>query len=285
MVKHRSMSMSKRRTMRRKHNMSMGKSRSMRRYRTMRGGKLSGDSSYSTSITGSSDNSSYLPNSSGAYQQNIDRNNSSINGEGGAINMSAAAFKGLIPPQGYSGGKRRRMRMRGGESDKTGMFMVDDSEAMRADKMITEEQLNSVSGGRRRRRMRGGDSSSPDVPGALDSSAIMTNPSTTMSGGRRRRRMRMRGGSDVDPNAPMNPDLDAIDMSGGKRRSRRMSMRGGMYDNDLNADVVNPMGGARRRSRSKARSGGGIIATAALPFGLFGLQKYFQGRKRHTRRY
>jgi hypothetical protein len=269
----------------------MGRSRTMRKHRgmsmrmRMRGGKLSGDSSYSTAITGTSDNSSYLANSSGDFQQNVDRNNSSINGEGSPINMSAAAFKGLIPPQGYYGGKRRRgrrsMKMRGGESDPTGMFQVDDSEAKRSDDMLTDAQLNAVSGGRRRRhrRMRGGNS---DVPGAPDSSAIMTVPSSnTMLGGRRRR---MRGGSDVNPEAPMNPDMDKVDMSGGRRRRhRRMSMRGGMYDNNLNSQVVTPSGGSRR-SRSKARMGGGVIATAALPFGLFGLQKYFQNRKRHTRK-
>ena len=280
------MSMRKRRKMRRSRGMSMGKSRTMRRSRTMRGGKLTNDSSFSTLIAASSDNSSNLASSSGDFQQNVDRNNSSISGEGAPINMSAPAFKGLIPPQGYYGGKRRRARgkkMRGGEADPTGMFQVDDSEAAKADRMLTTAQLDSVSGGRRRRMsMRGGENS--DVPGAPDSSAIMTNPSTMM-GGRRRRRMRgmsmrgmsMRGGSDVNPEAPMNPDKDAL--TGGRRRRRRML--GGMYDNNLNADVVNPSGG----SRSRKRAGGGIIATAALPFGLFGLQRYFQGRKKqHTRR-
>jgi hypothetical protein len=63
------------------------------------------------------------------------------------------------------------------------------------------------------------------------------------------------------------------DMMGGRRRRR---MRGGMYDNNMNPAPLNT-GGSRRRQR---RRGGGVIATAALPFGLFGLQKLFQGRTR-----
>jgi len=35
------------------------------------------------------------------------------------------------------------------------------------------------------------------------------------------------------------------------------------------------VGGGRRRSRRRHR-GGSMLATAALPFGLFGLQKFFQ---------
>ncbi len=40
-------------------------------------------------------------------------------------------------------------------------------------------------------------------------------------------------------------------------------------------------GGKRRRSqRRKGKKGGeGVIATAALPFGLFALQRYFKGSK------
>jgi hypothetical protein len=39
------------------------------------------------------------------------------------------------------------------------------------------------------------------------------------------------------------------------------------------------VGGRKHRERShrhKKRRGGSMLATAALPFGLFGLQKYFQ---------
>lgn len=37
--------------------------------------------------------------------------------------------------------------------------------------------------------------------------------------------------------------------------------------------------GRRRMKSSKKRGGGSIAATAALPFGLFAIQKFFQTRK------
>jgi hypothetical protein len=192
----------------------------------MRGGKLSGDSSYSTSIASSSDNSGYLASQSGDFQQNVDRNNSNISGEGNNINMSQ--FKGLIPPGAYYGGKKhRRRRMRGG---------MDNSEAMAADDAVSKEEVQT----------------------GLDDAQM---------GGRRRRR-RMRGGDDMHA---MDPDTAPLE--------------GGMYDPPMGPGSTPTSGGTRQKRR-----GGGIIATAALPFGLFGLQKYFQGRKsgtgtrRHTRR-
>jgi hypothetical protein len=50
-------------------------------------------------------------------------------------------------------------------------------------------------------------------------------------------------------------------ISGGKRRSRRGSRRGS------------------RRSRKGMKGGNGVLATAALPFGLLALQRYFSGSK------
>lgn len=225
--------MVKRRSMRRSRTMSKSRSmrRSMRRSRSMRGGKLSGDSSYSTLIASSSDNSEALASQGGDYQQNMDRNNSKISGEGANINMSAPAFQGLIPPGAYYGGKRRKGRkMRGG----------DDSEAGKADDAVNAMEI------------------------AKDANLA------EMAGGRRRRRRRMRGGNEhmkaEDPSGPL-PDMD-----GGRRRR----MRGGEYDNNHNPAAPNVVGGSRKR---RSRRGGGVIGTAALPFGLFGLQKYFQGRK------
>ncbi len=40
-------------------------------------------------------------------------------------------------------------------------------------------------------------------------------------------------------------------------------------------------GGARKTRRRKGKKGGSVIATAAVPFGLFALQRYFQ-KKRGT---
>jgi hypothetical protein len=190
----------------------------------MRGGKLTGDSSFSTAITGSSDNSSYLASQSGDFQQNVDRNSSNISGEGNNVNMSQ--FKGLIPPGAYYGGKRhRKSRMRGGMGS-----VSDDSEAANYDMMeaSTEASHDGMLG--------------------------------TQDGGRRRRRRRMRGGEELKPMTAMNPDKAPLD--------------GGMYDPPMGPGSTPTMGGTRRKRR-----GGGVIATAALPFGLFGLQKYFQGRK------
>uniref|UniRef100_A0A6C0IMC1 Uncharacterized protein n=1 Tax=viral metagenome TaxID=1070528 RepID=A0A6C0IMC1_9ZZZZ len=231
----------------------------MGRNRSMRGGKLTGDSSYSSLIASSSDNSEFLSGQGGDYQQNLDRNNSPTSGEGNNIDMTQ--FKGLIPPGAYYGGKRRRGRkMRGGMGS-----LSDDSEAEKSDKAValmetTGDDLDDAQkGGRRRRRMRGGES--------------MTNDDhMNMAGGRRRRR-KMRGGNDpLIPTEAMNPDTAPL--SGGRRRR----MRGGEYDRPAEAgdsDAMSTTGGRRRMSRR----GGGVIATAALPFGLFGLQKYFQGRR------
>jgi len=210
----------------------------MRRSRRMRGGKLSGDSSYSTLIASSSDNSEYLATQGAASQQNDNRNTSAVSGEGASIDMSAPAFKDLIPPGAYYGGKRRRGRkMRGGMGS-----VSDGSEAKIADDSVNSMELST------------GDNLAQ------------------MDGGRRRRR-RMRGGNqDLMPMTAENPSGPLPDMDGGRRRRR---MRGGMYDNDLNSELSPIDGGSRKR---RARRGGGVIATAALPFGLFGLQKYFQGR-------
>jgi len=224
MVKHRSMK--RHRTRSRSGGKSRARSmRHSRRSRSMRGGNLSGDSSYSTLIASSSDNSDYLAGQSGDFQQNVDRNNSSISGEGKNINMSQ--FKGLVPPGAYYGGKKHRRRMRGGNSH------VDTD-------------------------------STADV--STDASTDASSPA--QDGGRRRRRRRMRGGNDMQA---MNPDTAPIGE--------------GMYDPPKGPDSTPTSGGTRRKRR-----GGGIIATAALPFGLFGLQKYFQGSRqengsrRHSRR-
>lgn len=238
MVKHRSMRKSRSRSRSVRRSAKRSAQRSARKSRSMRGGRLTGDSSYSSLIASSSDNSSYLAGSSGAALQNTDRNNSLISGEGANINMSAPAFQGLYPPQAYYGGKRRSRRrtMRGGVAINA-LQAADLSVAYKSDLGVAKFETTH---------------------GGLDEAQ--------MSGGRRRRRS-MKGGEDADPmpTEPVNPDKEPIE---------------GMYDNNLNADVTNPVGGRRKRR------GGGVIATAALPFGLFGLQKLYQGRRTNkTRKY
>ena len=141
---------------------------------------------------------------------------------------------------------------------------------------------------------------------------------------RRSRMMRMRGGnianqgtisgtgagdlaaSDVENSlisgegpavgGPVVPEFNPnVPLSGGRRRRRRsMKMRGG---DDMGLPAVGAQrqlytgqnGGKRRRSRR----GGSLVATAAVPFGLWGLQRYFsknrsgssEGSKHRRRRH
>ena len=91
-------------------------------------------------------------------------------------------------------------------------------------------------------------------------------------------------------------------MSGGEGLAGR-SMSGGHAPSPLTPGVYNPEGaplaqsnyytisGGKRRSRrknkrsrkSKRGGDGGVIATAALPFGLLALQRYFKGSKTSKR--
>jgi hypothetical protein len=79
---------------------------------------------------------------------------------------------------------------------------------------------------------------------------------------------------------PVVPEFDPnmSTMSGGRRRRRRsMKMRGG---DEMSAAL--PSVGSQRQmytmqggKRRKSRRGGSLVATAAVPFGLWGLQRYF----------
>ena len=234
MVKHKSM---KRRSGG-KRRAGKSRARSMKRSRSMRGGNLTNDSSYSTLLSSSSDDSSYMSGQSGAFQQNVDRNNSNISGEGNNVNMSQ--FKDLIPPGAYYGGKRRRHRMRGG--------LGEDGPGINGD--ISEAGVGIDE--------KGGEF---DV---VSNEETSTGLAPTQAGGRRRRR-RIRGGDSMPsdsmkPMTAMNPDTAQIPA-------------GGMYDPPKGPGSAPTSGGTRKRR------GGSVIAAAALPFGLFGLQKYFQGRK------
>ena len=62
------------------------------------------------------------------------------------------------------------------------------------------------------------------------------------------------------------PAIGAAPQAGGRRR-RRGSKRSGSKRR------------SQRRSRGKKGGDGGIISTAAVPFGLLALQRYFKGSK------
>ena len=121
---------------------------------------------------------------------------------------------------------------------------------------------------RRSRMMRGGDiANQGTISGNSSGDPAATNVENSLISGE---------GAPVG--GPMVPELNPnVPMSGGRRRRRRsMKMRGG---DDSGLPVVGSQrqmytmqnGGKRRKSRR----GGSLIATAAVPFGLWGLQRYF----------
>ena len=84
--------------------------------------------------------------------------------------------------------------------------------------------------------------------------------------------------ADTPSLTPKPADMAAAAMSGG-RRSRRRRSRGGAGGPEGMSPGMPPsdMTGGRKK---KAKKGGeGIIATAALPFGLLALQRYFKGSR------
>lgn len=102
----------------------------------------------------------------------------------------------------------------------------------------------------------------------------------------RRHRMKRGGGggdSEVRPHGSSNVDLgdlhEVTDSTG-----------------KISLDLANSQSGGRksrrhrkhhkktRKTRKARKHGGGILGTALLPFGLFGLQKYFQRRQTAKRR-
>ena len=75
-----------------------------------------------------------------------------------------------------------------------------------------------------------------------------------------------------------------------RSRNSRRRQRGGEGEGGMSKGVVGmepattgaapAMTGGRRSAHKKAKKGGeGIIATAALPFGLLALQRYFKGSR------
>lgn len=122
---------------------------------------------------------------------------------------------------------------------------------------------------RRSRMMRGGDiANQGTITGTSSGDPAATNVENSLISGE---------GPPVG--GPVVPEFNPnVPMSGGSRRRRRsMKMRGG---DDAGLPVVGSQrqlytmqnGGKRR---SKSRRGGSLVATAAVPFGLWGLQRYF----------
>ena len=99
-------------------------------------------------------------------------------------------------------------------------------------------------GSKSRRRQRGGEFNGGRTPGSA------------MTGGGSPPAWKF--GEYNDENAPIEPSqYYTISAGGGRRRRNRRS----------------------RRSRKNKKGGDGIIATAAVPFGLLALQRYFKGSK------
>ena len=256
-----SMSMRKSRKMRRSRGMSMRKSRKMRRSMRMRGGN-GYNSGQSTYLQGS-DNSSLIASASGDSIQDVDRNSSTYPlADGPAPNLSGyqqpPPFNGTL----MNGGRRKRRSM----------------------------------------RMRGGNDAMPTEPVNPDNASV-----APTVGGRRRRAKGRRGGGLIETAAVPFGLWGLQRMVGkNKHKTHRRHMRGGNVegatadvpaetpaavdssDSNLAGDT-NQDGGRRRRA--KGRRGGGLVATAAVPFGLWGLQRYFNGsrgsamtKKQHRRR-
>ena len=79
------------------------------------------------------------------------------------------------------------------------------------------------------------------------------------------------GGAPVSGGMPMDP------MSGGRRRRGRKSMR-----------KTSKMGGRKHRKSKSMKGGFGVLETAAVPFGLLALQRFFKGSnktKKDVRRF
>lgn len=127
---------------------------------------------------------------------------------------------------------------------------------------------------RRYRGMRGGS----NISGSSDESTMIASSSATDLQNQDRNNSNISGEGPA-VGGPMVPQFNPnVPMSGGRRRRRSMKMRGG---NDMNLPEV---GSARHmydggRKRSRSRRGGSLVATAAVPFGLWGLQRYLSGNR------
>ena len=75
-----------------------------------------------------------------------------------------------------------------------------------------------------------------------------------------------------NPNVPIN---SSESMTGGRRRRRHsMRMRGGNHMELPSTGSQRVMYDGGRRRRNRSRRGGSVLATAAVPFGIWGLQRY-----------
>jgi hypothetical protein len=170
------------------------------------------------------------------------------------------------------------------------------SRTMRKSRGMSMTKSRTV--GRRRgmrRGMRGGKTTgTSDYATNIASSSDNYTPITSSSGpdqqDRNRNPMENLGGEGPAVNLAYNPPEMGPNQMGGRsmsrsmRRSMQRSMRrsktqrgGEDFTSDVPASVgpsvPGPSVGGKRYNK-----GGSIVATAAVPFGLWGLQRYFQGR-------
>jgi hypothetical protein len=129
-------------------------------------------------------------------------------------------------------------------------------------------------------RMRGGVGNSSDQSTTIASGSDQSTNASGQSGGaelqNEDRNSSSISGEGAPVGGPMVPELNP-NMSGGRRRRHRRSMR--MRGGD---DSGLPVVGAQRQmytmhkgGKRRSRRGGSLVATAALPFGLWGLQRYY----------
>jgi hypothetical protein len=161
-------------------------------------------------------------------------------------------------------------------------------------KMHRSMGMNKRRSMRRSRMMRGGDiANQGTITGSSAGDPAATDVETSFISGE---------GPQVDGQYVPEFDPNKSELfSGGRRRSKRrsMKMRGGdemgLPSVGSQREIYTTYSGGKRRSlrnRKTRRRGGSLLATAAVPFGLWGLQRYFnksrgsaEGSKQRRRRY
>jgi hypothetical protein len=274
---------------------SMRRSKSMRKSmsqsKKMRGGD-GYNSNFSTNITGSSDNATPLTSVSGLSAQDDDRVAlDTIQGEGPPANLS-----GYQQPPPFTGtlmGGSRRSRSRKMRYSKRQRGGNEHDMAMSTASPSTSTSSPAMTTGGRRRRARskngGGIISTAAVPFGLWGLQRMF---SRKSGHSKKNRMRRQmGGEHVKGSEDSTgTENDAGDFTKGDSNISQMTGGDDMVDylpdskptlgNHApdTSDHTIPVVGGRRRTARRSKNGGGIISTAAVPFGLWGLQRMLSGK-------
>jgi hypothetical protein len=155
------------------------------------------------------------------------------------------------------------------------MYLKGKSMSMRKSrKMHRSVGMNKRRSMRRSRMMRGGDiANQGTISGSSAGDPAATDVKDSLISGE---------GPKVDGQYVPEFDPNKSEMySGGRKKRRSTKMRGG---DDMSLPAVGAQrqlyttySGGKRRSRRnrKSRRGGSLLATAAVPFGLWGVQRYF----------